>query len=119
MYKFSDINPDFHELRSRAIETTMAQFDFSKVAVSAAATGWSISTRPRQPGGIPDPQKVRKIARELLEKAWDHQEAKSCEYCHGGPRACRTDGCLSLQFVIEEAFFVAVVDAVPSTGPGG
>ena len=105
------------ELRSRAIETTMAQFNFSKVAVAAAAVGWNISTRPQQGGGVPIPEEMRRLARELLEKAWDDEEAQNCEYCHGGLRASRTDGCLSLQFVIEESYFVAAVDAVEPASP--
>lgn|SRR5687768_12954720 len=108
------MNPDPHELRSRAIETTMAQFDFQKVTTAAAAVGWNLSTRPNQSGGVPLPDEMRAIARGLLEKAWDDDEAQNCEYCHGGLRASRTDGCLALQFVIEEAFFVAAVDAVDS-----
>lgn len=109
------MNPDPSELRSRAIETTMAQFNFAKVAAAAAAVGWNISTRPQQDGGVPIPDEMRRIARELLEKAWDDEEAQNCEYCHGGLRASRTDGCLSLQFVIEESYFVAAVDAVASS----
>jgi len=108
----SSMNPDPSELRSRAIETTMAQFNFAKVAVAAAAVGWNISTRPQQAGGVPIPDEMRRIARELLEKAWDDEDAQNCEYCHGGLRAIRTGGCLSLQFVIEESYFVAAVDAV-------
>lgn len=94
----------------------MAQFDFAKVEVAAAATGWNVSTRPHQSGGIPTADEMRQIARDLLEKAWDDVEAQNCEYCHGGLRASRTDGCLSLQFVIEEAYFVAAVDAVSQNG---
>lgn len=109
------MNPDPSELRSRAIETTMAQFNFAKVAAAAAAVGWNITTRPQQAGGVPIPDEMRRIARELLEKAWDDEEAQNCEYCHGGLRASRTDGCLSLQFVIEESYSVAAVDAVTSS----
>jgi len=115
----SGMNPDPIELRSKAIETTMAQFDFGKVATAATAVGWNISTRPQQSGGVPVPDEMRRIARELLEKAWDDEEAQNCEYCHGGLRASRTDGCLSLQFVIEEAYFVAAVDATEPAGPAG
>lgn len=97
----------------------MAQFDFGKVATAATAVGWNISTRPQQSGGVPVPDEMRRIARELLEKAWDDEEAQNCEYCHGGLRASRTDGCLSLQFVIEEAYFVAAVDATEPAGPAG
>jgi len=107
------MNPDSSELRSRAIETTMAQFDFAKVAIAAAAVGWNLNTRPHQAGGVPIPDEMRRIARELLEKAWDDEEAQNCEHCHGGLRASRTDGCLSLQFVIEEAYFVAALDLAP------
>jgi hypothetical protein len=55
---------------------------------------------------------MKQISRELLGKAWDDEEALNCEYCHGGMRASRTDGCLTLQFVLEEAYFVAAIDAV-------
>ena len=105
------MNPDTQELRSRAIETTMAQFNFEKVTAAATAAGWNLNSRPQQKGGVPLPDEMRAIARGLLEKAWDDEEAQNCEYCHGGLRACRTDGCLTLQFVIEESFFVAAVDA--------
>ncbi|MFD0893780.1 hypothetical protein KBB96_10185 [Luteolibacter ambystomatis] len=103
------------EIRGKAIETTMAQFDFSKVALAATAVGWNLRTRPPQAGGVPVPEEMRRIARELLEKAWDDEEAQNCEYCHGGLRASRTDGCLTLQFVIEESYFVAALDAVADT----
>ena len=89
----------------------MAQFDFAKVSAAAAAVGWNISTRPHHLGDVPLPDEMREIARGLLEKAWDDEEAQACEYCHGGLRASRIDGCLSLQFVIEEAYFVTAVDA--------
>lgn len=105
------MNPDSQELRSRAIETTMAQFDFAKVTSAAAAVGWNVSSRPQQAGGVPLPDEMRAIAKQLLEQAWDDDEAQNCEYCHGGLRASRTDGCLSLQFVIEESYFVAALDA--------
>ena len=118
LYIFRFMNPDSSELRSRAIETTMAQFNFEKVATAAAAVGWNLSTRPHRSGGVPIPDEMRRIARELLEKAWDDAEAQNCEYCHGGLRASRTDGCLALQFVIEEAYFVAAVDAAEPAGPG-
>jgi len=108
---FPPMNPDSHELRSRAIETTMAQFDFAKVSAAAAAVGWNLRSRPHQSGGVLLPDEVRDIARGLLEKAWDDEEAQNCEYCYGGLRASRTGGCLALQFVIEEAYFVAAVDA--------
>lgn len=99
------------EIRKKAIETTMAQFDFSKVALAATAAGWNLRTRPLQAGGVPVPEEMRSIARELLEKAWDDEDAQNCEYCHGGLRAVRTGGCLTLQFVIEESYFVAALDA--------
>lgn len=113
------MNPDPSELRSRAIETTMAQFDFAKVATAAAAVGWNLSTRPQQDGGVPVPEEMKRIARELLEKAWDDEEAQNCEFCHGGLRASSTDGVLALQFVIEEAYFVAALDAAEPAGPPG
>jgi len=119
MVQIPAMNPDSRELRSKAIETTMAQFDFAKVVAAAVAAGWNISTRPRQEGGVPTPDEMQRIARELLGRAWDDEEAQNCEYCHGGLRAARTDGCLSLQFVVEESYFVAAIDAVPPTGPGG
>ncbi|WAC19052.1 hypothetical protein OVA24_17635 [Luteolibacter sp. SL250] len=100
------------KVRSLAIESTMAQFDFAKVSAAAAAVGWNVSTRPSHPGAVPTIDEMKQISRELLEKAWDDEEAPSCEYCHGGMRASRTDGCLTLQFVLEEAYFVAAIDAV-------
>lgn len=89
----------------------MAQFDFAKVTSAAAAVGWNISSRPKQAGGVPPPEEMRSIARGLLEQAWDDEDAQNCEYCHGGLRASRMDGCLCLQFVIEESYFVAALDA--------
>jgi hypothetical protein len=100
------------KVRSLAIESTMAQFDFTKVSAAAAAVGWNVSTRPSHPGAVPTIDEMKQISRELLEKAWDDEEAPNCEYCHGGMRASRTDGCLTLQFVLEEAYFVAAIDAV-------
>jgi len=105
------MNPDPQELRSRAIETTMAQFDFNKVSAAVVAVGWNVRTRPKQAGDVPLPDEMKEIARQLLERAWDDEVAQNCEYCHGGLRAIRTDGCLALQFVIEETYFVAAVDA--------
>lgn len=100
--------PDPDELRSRAVETTLDQFDFRKVHAALAAIG---RNRGRdETGGPATIEELRDTARELLEKAWDDEEAPNCEYCHGGLRASRTDGCLTLQFVLEEAFFVAAVD---------
>lgn len=95
----------------------MAQFDFAKVTSAAAAVGWNVSSRPQQAGGVPIPDEMRAIAKRLLEQAWDDDEAQNCEYCHGGLRASRTDGCLSLQFVIEEAYFVAALDAADQSPP--
>jgi hypothetical protein len=58
-------------------------------------------------------EQIKDIARELLQRAWDDDLAPNCEYCHGPLRASRTDGVLALQFVLEEAFFVAAIDAEP------
>ena len=102
--------------RKLAIESTMAQFDFVKVATAAAAVGWNLSTRPSQPGAAPTIDEMKQISRQLLEKAWDDEDAPNCEYCHGGMRASRIDGCLTLQFVLEESYFVAAIDAVIKTG---
>ncbi len=98
------------EIRSRAIEQALAQFDFAKVAAAATAVGWNLDTRPRKTDGVPTVDEMRAIARDLLAKAWDDENAPSCEYCHGGLRAWRVGGCLTLQFVIEEAIFVAELD---------
>lgn len=98
------------DVRSRAIERTIAEFDFSKVAAATAAAGWNIRTRPIHTDAAPCNEDLRVIARDLLTKAWDDENAQGCEYCHGGLRALRTANCLTLQFVIEESIFVPEID---------
>lgn len=98
------------DVRSRAIEKTIAEFDFGKVAAATAAAGWNIRTRPMQAEAALSSEDMQAIARELLTKAWDDENAQGCEYCHGGLRAWRTANCLTLQFVIEEAIFVPEID---------
>jgi coenzyme F420-reducing hydrogenase gamma subunit len=104
-----------NEIRDKAVAATLEQFDFEKVERAAQAVGWNVQTRPSIEGGPPDVAEMKTIARSLLEKAWDDEGAPNCEYCHGGLRASRTDGCLSLQFVLEESYFVAALD-LPASG---
>lgn len=103
------MQPD-DQLRQQAIETTLAQFDFAKAQAAAAAVSykWHIEHNVDEPLSI---EQIKDIARDLLERAWDDELAPNCEYCHGGLRASRTDGCLTLQFVLEESIFVAAIDA--------
>ncbi|WP_265594643.1 hypothetical protein [Haloferula sp. BvORR071] len=103
------MEPD-NVLRQRAIDMTISQFDFGKVQKAAATFSMRWDQRPgvREPLSV---EQIKDIARELLEKAWDDDLAPNCEYCHGGLRATRTDGVLALQFVLEESFFVAAIDA--------
>ena len=98
------------QLRQRAIDTTLGQFDFAKVqsAASAFSLKWDAQEVDTLPLSI---EQIKDIARELLARAWDDELAPNCEYCHGGLRASRTDGVLALQFVLEESFFVAAIDA--------
>ncbi len=98
------------DLRRRAIDTTVSQFDFDKVQKAAEifSMRWDPLRSPRAPLSV---EQIKDIAREILGKAWDDELAPNCEYCHGGLRATRTDGVLSLQFVLEESFFVAALDA--------
>lgn len=110
------MEPD--QLKKLAVERTLAEFDFGKVDAAVAAVGWNLSTRPTQGGAVPAVGEMKAIARELLEKAWDDEDAPNCEYSHGGMRAFRTDGCLSLQFVLEESYFVEAIDACDAP-PGG
>jgi hypothetical protein len=97
-------------LRQRAIQTTLEQFDFEKVQAAAAAFGVKWDERDEEFEPLSTEQ-IKDIARDLLQRAWDDELAPNCEYCHGGLRANRTDGVLALQFVLEESFFVAAVDA--------
>ena len=102
-------------LREQAIYTTLAQFDFEKVQAAAAALSlkWEAGNHEAQPLST---EQIKDIARDLLQRAWDDDAAPNCEYCHGGLRASRTDGVLALQFVLEESFFVAAIDAQPIKG---
>jgi len=104
-----------NEIRDKAVAATLEQFDFDKVNQAVLAVGWNVRTRPSIGGEPPDVDEMKSIARILLEKAWDDVQAPNCEYCHGGLRASRTDGCLSLQFVLEESYFVAALD-LPANG---
>lgn len=106
---------EINQIRSKAIAATLDQFDFEKVNQAVLAVGWNLRTRPSIGGEPPNVHEMKTIARALLEKAWDDVQAPNCEYCHGGLMASRTDGCLSLQFVLEESYFVAALD-LPASG---
>jgi hypothetical protein len=105
------MSPDTDDLRSRAIEATIAQFDFTRVSAVAKEVGWTVSKRPSESRDVPTLEEMRVIARELLEQAWDDEEAPNCEFCHGGLRAFRTNGCLALQYVLEESYFIDALDS--------
>jgi hypothetical protein len=98
------------ELRQRAIGTTLDQFDFEKVQAVAAAFSlkWDEGETGSEPLSV---EQIKDVARGLLERAWADELAPNCEYCHGSLRASRADGILTLQFVLEESFFVEAIDA--------
>jgi hypothetical protein len=99
-----------NDLRAKAIDTTLAQFDFNKVqsVASSLSLKWDAKAADSPPLSV---EQIKDIARDLLARAWDDELAPNCEYCYGGLRASRTDGVLALQFVLEESFFVAAIDA--------
>ena len=105
------MKPKPDEMKMRAIGRTLLDFSFEKVHAAVTAMRWTLNTSPAQQGNIPTIEEMKAIARDLLEKAWDDEDAPNCEYSHGGLRASRVNTCLTLQFVIEESYFVGAIDA--------